>query len=178
MWIKLFESDFILFLLTSPQWFTHPPSLAPFAWLLSAIMEDSIVRCSYSNTLHSLTRSRPILPAARHSPLWPLPAQVILQRAFALMCPLSIPPLALKCLFVRRFSGRKFLFGRCVLFCGCDVDVFICLLRTWTRPPKAETQRFTSSFAQYIVGFVSFKKKNKIVFKLFMFSSVRLSIPL
>lgn len=101
MWIKLFESDFILFLLTPPQWFSHPPSLVPFAWLLSAIMEDPILRCSYNDTLHSLTRSCPISPASRHSS-WPLPAQVILHCAFALMCPSSVPSLALKCLFVQQ----------------------------------------------------------------------------
>lgn len=57
---------FKYFLLIPPQWFTHPPS---FAWLLSGLMEDWNMRCSY-DTLHSPTRSAPISPAACHSP-WP-----------------------------------------------------------------------------------------------------------
>lgn len=49
----------------------HPSTFfCPLAWLLSGSMEDSDMRCSCNDPLHSPTRSPPVSPAARHSP-WP-----------------------------------------------------------------------------------------------------------
>lgn len=154
VWIKLFESAFylIIFLLIPPQWFTQPPSFAPFAWLLSGLMEDSNMRCSCNDTLHSPTRSPPISAAARHSP-WPpgsdYPPTCVRSAVSVIRVP-SCPQMPV-------CGADSQLEHSCledVLFCVCDVDVSIRLVQTWTRRPKAETQRFTSSFAQYLVGFL------------------------
>lgn len=125
-------------------------------------------------------------PFHRGSP-WPLPAQVI-SRCVRHPNPQPHTPhlLALKCLFVRQISGRKK--NSCLEDVFNSVDVMSMFSSVCSEPDLAHPkQKHKGSFLvlhNILLGlfpFFFFKKKNKqkkLVFNLFMDSSVRLTIPL
>lgn len=164
MWIKLLESAFFFSFFFSMDL----PPLCLFAWLFSALMEELMVHCSYSDTLDPNTHS-PIhwLPVTHSGLFWfglgpaRFYPRVRVHSAVSVTCtPARLPPSA--CPQMPVCVADSLLEHWCledsVLYsCDCDINVSICLVQTWTpNPPKAETQRFTSGFAQYILEFVLF----------------------
>lgn len=140
-----------------------PPCL--FARLFSALMEDLMVHCSYSDTPSPHPPPPNSLAARSHTLVCPglgstRPGSV-LQCAFTLLClpsvrlPTHLPSNACLC---GRLTARTFLFGRwCVLLSWLWFQCFhLSGPNINAHPPRAETQRFTSGFAQDILEFVLF----------------------
>lgn len=140
-----------------------PPCL--FARLFSALMEELMVHCSCSDPdpphflFHWLPATHSGLSQFGRGPARPGSA---LECVSTLLClpsvrlPAHLPSNACLC---GRLTARTFLFGRwCVLFLWLW---FQCFHSSGPNPsahqPRAETQRFTSGFAQYSLEFVFFK---------------------
>lgn len=154
------------------------------------MMEDSIVRCSHSDTLRSPSAHPPLT----RSP-FPIPPWLALAApgsGYLPMCPPSVPPAPHPPPFCPQmlvcaadFRQKK---NSCLEDVFNSVDVMSMFSSVCSEPDLAHPkQKHKGSFLvlhNILLGlfpFFFFKKKNKqkkLVFNLFMDSSVRLTIPL